>query len=357
MKKTIPFIILLLYSLIFYGRDDVKKYYKYIDRAEISITKGDLEKARKLYNKAFRLEKVYFGRDIRTALKVEEKLIPDSSCIYWSFNNYVKMGFQGYKDKSPNSLCSNFNNLSYWKSIEKMLDTVKLEFNVQLSVELQQIVSSDQKIRDYCKVFCEPKFMYCKECLDTINVVDSINLIRIINLYSKYSINSRTVKSEQLFNTIGLILNHNNSKYRVNDLFKITKKEVLKGNYDARDYITYYDQFYSSVINKKGNNEEGFYGTTSTMTTNRFFIIFLPTTKKQKKEINQRRKEIYLGDYLLDAEKYKFQFEQPKSLSEKYFLVWKYNMDEESEKTLFNYLRKKNIKYNIYYSKKDVDIK
>lgn len=360
MKQNILLIIFLLFSFIANSKNNkVKRYYQYIQQAELKIIEGKLIEASNYYQKAFQLETVYFGYDIRNALRLEAELIPDSTRVYWCFRNYVKIGFDDYT-KSFTSY-KVFFELPYWASIQQMLDTIKTNFNHELTSELQLVYSLDQSIRLGSNNPGENPITVPK---DEFKRIDSNNVVTMLRLLKEYKINQTTVKSEQLFSILLTVLFHNRgndeSHEKVNELFKAVKLEVLKGNFDAREYALAYDRRYSEVIKKEKPPREGYYGTESCFVTDEFFLTKIAESNKIKKEINKHRKQIYLDDYMLEAKKRLFQYklaEDTFSLHYNFGLAyWAFPPNGIYKKKFFDWLVESNIKYTIYSKSSDINI-
>lgn len=347
MKKILLILTLTFYSFYLTSRNNVKKYYKFISIAEKSIIETNLIKARKFYKKAFQLETIYFAYDIRNALKVEMELTPDSTQVYWCFKNYVKTGYTNYN--KPSKTFKVFFELPCWSSIQLMLDTIKTNFDNELESELSNILISDQSIRSE-----ETLQSYDSNRKDEFDRIDSANVATLLNLYKNHVVNEKTVKSEQLFAVIGLLLNHNRERNNVDELLKIIKQEVLIGNYDARNFAIHYD-FRYNYLNAKNRPSEGFYGDDICVATEQFFLFLIPQDNKARKEINKRRKEIYLDDYLIDAQKRMFQYKLHNNPNNN-GLNFNFNLSFDYfppgiEKRFMEHLTNENIKYKIYYKK------
>ncbi len=351
IKKYI--LLFLLFAFTHVSANDVKKYYQYIHQAEMSIVGGNLIEGANYYQKAFQLETVYFGYDIRNALRLESELIPDSSRVYWCFRNYVKTGYTGYT--KPTTTFKVFFEQAYWSSIQQMLDTIKTNFNDELTAKLQNVYTLDQSTRQNVphksgkSTFSLPR--------DEVRRIDSINVVTIIRLLKEYTINETTVQSEQLYSVVNLILIHNRGhgeEYQhVNELFKAVKQEVLKGNFDARVYANAYDRRYSEVIKKEPAPREGYYGTETCFITDEFFLTKFPNNNKIKKNINKHRKQIYLGDYMLEAQKRFFQYKLAEDVFSSHYdfgiFYWAFPPNTKYKDDFFERHKKSNIKYEIYY--------
>lgn len=355
MKQIFLILVFTVYSLFALSKNNnVKKYYQYIQLAENNVVKGDLIQARKYYKKAFQLEIAYFGYDIRNALKVESELTPDSSSVYWCFRTYIKIGFDGYKkEERIKSNYKFFYGMPYWTSIQTMLDTIKTNFNDELTIKLQVIYTLDQSVR----VYNAPGMEGFVASRDEINRIDSSNVVNLLGLLEKYTINETTVQSELLFDIIRLVLAHNRGhgkEYKnVNELFKVVKQEVLKGNFDARIYAHNFDRRYSEVIKKEKPPRAGFYGTEIYFATNQFFLTRLLTNNRIAKEINKHRKKIYLDDYLSNTKKIMFQYKLSEDVFSLHyeFGLFNYAFPPNGEAKFFNWVKESNIEYDIYYKK------
>lgn len=354
MKQFLLILAFIIYSFVGVSNSYVKKYYQYIQQAEINIVDGNLLIARQYYKKAFQLEVAYFTNDIRNALRLESELTPDSACVYWCFRNYVKTGFTGHKNQSETF--KEFYEQSYWNSIQSMLDTVTTHFNADLTRRLQSVYTLDQSVRIQHvpggKDFSVP--------IDEVRRIDSANVVNMLNLLNGYNINQTTVQSEQLFDVINLVLIHNRwhgKEYKdVNELFKVVKQEVLKGNFDARVYANAYDRRYSEVIKKEKPPREGYYGTENCFITDEFFLSREPENDKIKKEINKHRRSIYLDDYMLETKKKMFQFKLAEDLFSSHYdfglFYWAFPPDGDYKSKFFDWLKESNIKYTIYYKER-----
>ncbi|MCB9335473.1 MAG: hypothetical protein H6586_04945 [Flavobacteriales bacterium] len=354
--KLLLAMYLIIYSSIGISNNRVKKYYEYIQQAEMNIVEGNLITGANYYQKAFQLEIVYLGYDIRNALRLESELIPDSSRVYWCFRNYVKTGYTGYT--KPSKTFNVFFEQAYWSSIQQMLDTIKTNFNDELTAKLQNVYTLDQSTRQ--NVPHESGISTFSVPRDEMRRIDSTNVVTIIRLLKEYTINQTTVQSEQLFSVINLILIHNRGhgeEYQhVNELFKAVKQEVLKGNFDTRMYANAYDRRYSEVIKKEKPPRDGYYGTETCFMTDEFFLSKLPDNSKIKKNINKHRKQIYLDDYTLEAQKKLFQYKLAEDVSSSHYdfgvFYWAFPPNTKYKDDFFERVKKSNIKYEIYYKER-----
>jgi hypothetical protein len=349
MKWITLFLGLTLISLCTYGNESrVKKYYSHINNAENCLVKNQFEKARCYYKKAFELNSVFFGRDLRNALYVEQKIIPDSAQLYLCFTNYVKIGLN---PKYISETYKSFYGLPYWHNIQKYLDTISTNFNTDLEAQLLSVFESDQAIRDYCIDFCPGNYLSCDFCRDTVNQVDSINLYQLIDLYKNNRINELTVRSEVIANFARVILLHNHKSKRAKYLFEEIKLQVKLGNFDARSYAEMYDNYYLNI--NKGKREEGYFGTRAYLATPKFFLVHLPANKKMNRTINRQRREIFLrGDYVeYNMNKfYQYQERNSKTTGLKaYFILDYFQFAPEVEQEVLDYYKTNEIKYKILY--------
>jgi hypothetical protein len=274
-------IFALLFSISFsQGQKNVKKYYEYVNKAELAICKSKYQAASKYYEKAFKYHKP-FRRDLALSFKINYKYIENYEL---AIQNFIILAQTGIDDLTE-IIDDTIKYQVMWKYIKNIVDTTKLTLNMDLVSSINTMRHDDQSVR---------LASYDNDTLrsQAIYRTDSVNYKKILEIYEKYSsINEYTAKT---VTPLYFILLHN-SRYGY-DPKEIWFEEVKKGNIDARTYMELEDQCKTAIIDKmEGINNDPIYGTNYNFifAINNTLFIFEP---ENINEIEKNRNEIYISE-------------------------------------------------------------
>jgi len=279
MKKTLSaFIIIFSFSCVFAQKEDIRKYYKYANKAELSICDGKYAKASRFYDKAFKHKTYPFDRDLINALLCE---------IYSDLNNNekildytYKLAIKSFNVKERIKDLEQIVDSALYKNIIIITDTTPSKLNVDLLQAFDILDSLDQTPRRKCRT-------YQPECIGDILINDSLNLLTIDSLYNVYgSINEENIGSIEMDNTFFLILMHN-FQWLKHPFQEKLLSEVIEGKIDARLFAQLEDMY---LTYKNTENRVYKYGTDLHFMINETLFF----NNHNNKQINKNRKSIYL---------------------------------------------------------------
>ncbi len=230
-------IFALLFSIIFsYGQKNVKKYYYYINKAELAYCKENYNSSSDYFEKAFK-EMTPFSRDLFCYFKLYHKHhVGDKKTIIEQAYILAQRDLLYIESYQENS--------ELYKILKSIKDTTKITIIKPLVDSLQSITDLDQSLR-------LNKISFTDEDSQQIAIIDSINIERILSLYKEYgTINENN--AGLFYRLISLVLFHNSKTSLIELPFEFLKNEVRKGNLDARQYMSMYDECHA--------NREEFYG-------------------------------------------------------------------------------------------------
>lgn len=170
-------IILVSFTIPSYGQNYIN-YYTIINKAEVKIVTSEYEKSLDLYQKAFKLVKHPFSKDLYNASLCAAKTGKDST-TYTLIKKLVTKGvpLKFFRNKTYKP----FRKTKYWKELKhtekELLKLAENNLNKSLLNQLKKIEVLDQKIR-------KKKFGYPMS--DTIRKVDSINMVDLIGLIDRF---------------------------------------------------------------------------------------------------------------------------------------------------------------------------
>lgn len=289
MTKNIFILILVLGILhLSNGQNDYKKYYKNINRAELSYDANRFEKSAIFYERAFN-EMLPFSRDIDQYLNL------------YLFNHYGKENIAlkyahilaQRDDLWPNRYI-NIDDTIFKNKLQVIKDTTSVTVNPLLKQTLDSLLTMDQTIRkNNCSNF--------DEMARPSAIIDSANMETLVHLFQQYgSVNESNAGNKA--NLIIQLIYFHNSKTR-NDVlpFHILENAVKQGTFDARSYIKLYDDCMTwrseskqCTGTKYGTGFDNYivYGNT--------LFIYPPANIR---EINKNRKSLGIGENYNDFEK------------------------------------------------------
>jgi hypothetical protein len=221
----------LLFCFIFsYGQKNVKKYYEYVNKAELAICEFKYEKASRYYEKAFNAHtpfvfdlynaaclNVKFTKNFDLALKYSRILQQrdfDIAAIY------------SIIDLKDSLIIQDFKNLK---------DSVKSLTNKNLKMILDQMLEEDQKQAD------TPQEEYDK------HMIRHSNLFKLFELFEEYGPLTEQKVGFFDYSPIHTIMTH--AAQNQMSPQELLLQDVLCGNINAENYMQYFD-FYLEYLGK-----------------------------------------------------------------------------------------------------------
>ena len=137
---------------------------------------------------------------------------------------------------------------------------------------------------------------------------DSINLTTFINLFEKYeSITEETIGIRRI-NYIRLVAIHN-ALWKRNSLYPVLYDEVLKGKYDARDYVDSYDSYISQICSPDSACHSSIQYNGTEIGASYYDAYFYEVLDSARANIiNRNRESIFLEEYNKFCEKQGWQY-------------------------------------------------
>jgi len=280
MKRTILTLALIFTICCSFAQHNaLKKYYYWINQAELAIYDSNYQKASDCYTKAFsyrmpfsshayyafRINSEYTHNNQRAAECFHYLLLKGDS-LSWYAEDSVKYG-------------------TLWPILQKMADTTVSLVIPELRQALTDIRNSDQRVR-------RRSYSEDESWEDSLHTTDSLNMVKLLELYKTYPvINDYTTGSTAMNPAFCYHL----AKELLFDAAQIFYPEVLKGNVNASQYAATEDVCLYYIQAIKGDILQTRYGTTCTQ----FFIldtIGFVLEPENLKEIATERKKIFLSE-------------------------------------------------------------
>lgn len=313
-KSTLTFILLIAAVLCFAQKSSLKKYYYWINRAELAICDSDFQRASDCYDKAFDQHRPFNGH-VYYAFKVNTQFVHNNERALRYFHILCQSGddIEWYREDSVIYA-------SIWPQMKMIADTTKTMVIPVLEEALENIRTSDQKVRRQMYEDDETEY-------NTIRYTDSINLVLLKDLYHRYpEISDYTAgmtPALQAFYTHAAIT-------LLFDPQDILYNEVLKGNVEASRYVNLEDNCRCEFLNPSfGINTSSVYGTNVTYS---FVIdsVGFVIQPDNVKEVNANRKKINLSETWRDyAKKMAFLYMNDSEFSF-YPIKYQYYMQDEA---------------------------
>ena len=267
----------------------LKKYYYWVNKAELAICDSNYQEASDCYDKAFSFHRP-FAKDASFAFKVNYQYLNNAERCLDCFKYLAQMG-----DEVDWYVNDTLKNVGLLKQMKRMSDTTKCLLNPGLATALLEISRSDQAVRwqqyeDQATAFAAFRKM------------DSINLIKIKEIYKTYpEISDYTAGTSPILCAFYTHV----SKAFLFDPKTILLKDVRKGILSANQYAFYEDEWKCMYIDVQlGDSNNTIYG------TNAYFIFMIDSLAfflepNNVKKINKERKRIGLsetwGDFIKKA--------------------------------------------------------
>lgn len=331
MKKTNHLLVLVAmlgFSTIISGQENLKKYYKWTNKAELSICDSAIVDAAKYYKKAFKHKKYAFAKDYYNAF-ICAAMTYDKKAVQ---KYYVGLRQFDYNtERSLKTKTASYISPVDWKALTDI--SVELVVDTIYRKKLDDLLELDQAIRHWASTKGRPG--YYSTNADTIQYIDSINLKDLKETIINYGFPSEDkVGAEKsiLQHPYYLIIKHNQMWNRLLG-GDILKEAVISGKIHPNTYSELYDYMYDNfTTNLYGDsvtaNEHYVYFPTF-MVNNTILTAYYPN----EKEINQFRAGIYLCTLDEARKKTAFQFGQKEH---RFVLVTmnSFSCTEEEEKKL-----------------------
>ncbi|HHT51737.1 MAG: hypothetical protein PHR19_04400 [Bacteroidales bacterium] len=285
--KRLFFSTTLLICIIFaFGQNDVKKYYKYINKAELAICDFKYEKASNYYEKAFKTG-LCFKNDLRNAFTVDYKYTEKEDNVLAYTHKLAQRGFS-----TPAIDTVKYSEL--YAQIKQVQDTTQIIYDPGILKQLDTLLIVDQSYR-------KNGFAYKKE---NRHVTDSLDLINYNKWLSFYEIEDEAVKQTlgiYFYRTPDPLLRHNIVFGRFPE--NILWDQVQNGYLDVRDYMEIYDIYIGTAGTPQ---QRAIYAKIpfggGTIANKTFFGLYT------KKDAPKLRKVFYLNSPKDELKKHIYQF-------------------------------------------------
>jgi hypothetical protein len=275
-KKTATFICTFFVCAISLSAQNLqlKKYYKYINQAELAICKENYRKAGIYYQKAFSYH-TPFSINVFHAFKIHAKYAYNMEaalkCIHISMQRSTFS-----KEEELEYIANYFDTLQHnelWQHIKVVIDTTKVTIIPELQQQIDSIAEKDQEVRRKCNKDFET---YCN--------VDTSNLAKVKLLYQQYGSINENMACIHMINTCIL----HNRVYET-DPADILLTEVLSGCFRADLYMYLCDRYALDVLKTLPK----YACFESAQIVNGTLFIFEPQNLKQ---VNQNRKRLGISE-------------------------------------------------------------
>lgn len=274
------FLCLLFLLVIFLATVDaqsklLRKYYYWINKAELAICDNNYQEASDCYDKAFLFHRP-FARDASLAYKVNYHYLNNIEKCLVCFTYLAQMG-----DKAEWYVSDTIKEAALWNQLKKISDTTKCLTNPNLTAALKAIDESDQEVRwqRYADETTE---------FEAYRMVDSVNLLKIKEIYKTYpEISDYTADGHPMLSAFYTHV----SRAFLFDPKTILLKDVLKGNISADLYAFYEDQWKCMYIDPQlGKDSSTIYGTNAYYIFEIDSLAFILEPDNVKKIDRERRK-------------------------------------------------------------------
>lgn len=280
-------ICTLLFCIILsQGQNNVRSYYKYVNKAELAICKSKYLVASKYYEKAFQTG-ICFYKDLKNAFTVDYKYTEKVSNALIYTHKLAQRGFYA-------PLIDSVKYSKLYAQIKQIQDTTQIIYDRSLLKQLDTLTIIDQSYR-------KNGFAYKVE---NRHITDSLDLINYNAWLSFYNIADESVRQTlgiYFFSTPVLLLRHNIPFQRFPE--ELLWKQVQNGYIDVRDYLEIYGVYigtFGTIQQQEIHAKIPFCG--GSIANKTFFGLYL------KKDSPKLRKTIYLNSPKDEMKKYIYQF-------------------------------------------------
>ncbi len=216
-------IFALLFCIIFVqGQKNVKKYYEYVNKAELAICEFKYEKASQYYEKAFNVH-TPFMFDLYNAARLNIKITKnfDLALKYAKILQERNFGGIYYAIDTSDTF-----NIQRFKNIE---DSIKPMVNKNLMLILDQMLEEDQKEGT------TPQEQY-EKCR-----VHHTNFVKLFELTAEYGPLTEQKIGLYEYSPINIIMVHASQNQMSPQ--ELMLQDVLNGNINAENYMQYLDLY------------------------------------------------------------------------------------------------------------------
>jgi len=312
-------IIILVFSLnlkTLFSQNQVEKYYKYVNQAELAICNEKYEDAGIFYKKAF-AEHTPFCIDLWRAYTLNYEYLNN-------INEAIKYAHILIQRDSTNIIeeyvMDTIKEAIMYAHLKALIDTIKMTIIPELQTALNAILEDDQNIR----------IQYYNDA-DKIRAVDSVNSIKLKLLYQKYGSINETNAGSFYQNQSGLRLNLLHNGYWLNDPKDIVFQDVMNGNFDAREYAFLQDRFKTENLDPSENKPYKAYyarNVAHAMVIDNVLFLMEPDNVE---EVNENRKSIYISETWEDYKTKLLHAFYNKSPNFKFAMLQRFNFGEDED--------------------------
>jgi len=280
--NRIFFTITLLFCILFsYGQKNIKKYYKYVNKAELAICDFEYEKASQYYEKAFNAHTPFIF-DLYNASRLNIKFTKNFDLALKYAKILYERDFGGiyYVIDTTDTF-----NIQRFKNLE---DSIKPMVNKNLMLILNQMLEEDQKEGETP----QEKYEKCK--------IHHTNFWKLFELKKEYGPFTEQKVGFFEYSPINIIMIH--AAQNQMSPQELLLQDVLNGNVNAENYMYYFDLY---ILNL---GERTLYGTgwfDIYIANNILFINYPDDVSK----CNEARKKINVAETFEDyVKKAKYQY-------------------------------------------------
>ena len=293
-SKNVILLFLLLFSVSVSAKQNLKKYYSNVFKAEQCLLDKDYKKAAKHYETAFKNKDWAFEMDLINAVYCE---VMSGNQSVKNCNNYAKRyaeyyggGFCGsYSLFTPETDILLFN-----CNINDSIKLVTREKTKNISLEIEKIRNRDQQIRIGQNKNNSPEKDTLSFYKELYNVYEFKTLMQTVNVFDERLVS---------YSDISIFFNHwfMVFEWEQDYFLSITLKAVHNGTFDARNFVDMADILSWRTDWNKTNSPYGshYFSVFQEDNTNRYFV-YSPLDKGTKeskaflKILDKKRKSIYL---------------------------------------------------------------
>lgn len=289
MKK----VLLLSIGLFFISccaiaqNNNVYKYYKNVNKAELARILSKNKKASKYYERAFKYNEPFAKDAFQYIWVYANKHYGNESTALQCATYRAQRGMLWVKSLKKDSL--------FYQKVMAIKDTTRSTVIPELKSALDSIRLADQKVRVSDSISSEQMVM-----------TDSLNMLKLMKLFDKYGYINEDNAGDKAFYIINIVFLHCSKTQTEEPPFYILENAVRAGTFDAREYIYEYDicQYFRNIIfhpsdtirrNSRFGTDLNQYSTVGDM-----LFVYPP---ENMKKVNANRKAILMAETWKDYEK------------------------------------------------------
>lgn len=287
MKRLFSAIVLLvMICTAFCQENNVYKYYKYVNKAELSRDLEHNKKANKYYEKAFKYNKPFFN-------DVFQYLWIYANYHYGNESNALKYAkYNAQREMLWAHLLKD--DSTFYHNICLIEDTTASTIIPSLKHSLDSLMHIDQEFRlDSTKI-------------GQLATIDSMNMQKLMELFETYGYINEDNAGQMAVNDIQMIFIHYSKTQSTEPPFYILENAVKHGTLDAREYIYLYDlcqYFHNDIFHPSDTlRRNSRFGTDMNQHKIIGDMLFIYPPENIKK-VNANRKSILMAETWKDYEK------------------------------------------------------